>query len=79
VVKDRSEVATLAMSITMDRCSTDDHGHHLAGLRRPEVSSLYAWERDGSSRGKSDKSGHMLGCLDDPSKLARSLFGARAV
>ena len=30
-----SEEAALAMSITMDRCSTDDHGHHLAVLRRP--------------------------------------------
>ena len=30
------EEATLAMSISMERCSTEDHGHHLAVLRRPE-------------------------------------------
>jgi len=33
-MKGGSEKAALAMSITMDRCSTDDHGHHLAVLRR---------------------------------------------
>ena len=34
-MKERSEKAILTISITMDRCSTNDHGHHLAVLRRP--------------------------------------------
>jgi len=35
-MKGEREEAALAMSITMDWCSTEDHGHHLADLRRPE-------------------------------------------
>ena len=34
-MKEREEEATLAMSIT-GCSSTEDHGHHLAGLRGPE-------------------------------------------
>src|SRR6188768_231763 len=34
VIKGRAEEATPPMSITMARCSTEEHGHHLAGLRR---------------------------------------------
>ncbi len=41
-MKGGREEAALAMSITMDRCSTEDHGHHLADLRRPESPPLYA-------------------------------------
>lgn len=31
MIKGRTEEATPPMSITMARCSTEDHGHHLAG------------------------------------------------
>lgn len=49
------EEATLAMSIWMERCSIEDHGHHLAVLRRPGGSLLYAWDMDRSSGKKGRK------------------------
>ena len=48
MIKGRTEEATPPMSITMARCSTEDHGHHLAGLRRLYEKPLYAWDKDRS-------------------------------
>jgi hypothetical protein len=74
----RSEKAAPAMSIPMDHCSTDDHGHHLSDSRRPETSSLYACGRDESRPCNRENLRHLSGrlsgdFLDAPSKLARSV------
>lgn len=65
-MKDRREKAALTMSITMDRCSTDDHGHHLANLRRSEVSSTLRppWEEVKTEKCLARRS--IVFCLNGP-------------
>ena len=60
-MKDRREKAALTMSITMDRSSTDDHGHHLTVLRRPEVSSTL---RSGQGQDKREVGGYTRASKD---------------